>query len=343
MGVIKRRGARWILRSLLAVAVLVAACGGWVAYQNTYELREEHVTITGGKQPLKGVLAWPTTGKGPYGLVVFVHGDGPIDATHEEFYLPLWEAFAQAGYASLSWNKPGVGGAAGNWLDQSMADRAAETVAAITWAKGRPGLDANRIGLWGASQAGWVMPKVAVRLPELRFVIALSPAVNWQQQGRYYLRRKLQDEHATPDRVRAELARREKTLELLRAGAPYEHYETTVGDTRDMTAKRWTFISKNYTSDAALDLAAMRVPVLLLLAGHDRNVDVADTEAGYRKHLRTPGLLQVRHYPDATHALIRKELQDSELKMFLLAVAAPRSLFSDGFLNDQRHYLEKVS
>ncbi|SDI41653.1 hypothetical protein SAMN05421505_1501 [Sinosporangium album] len=342
MGAIKRRWVRWILRPLLAVAVLAAACGGWVVYQHAYELREEQVTITGGKQPLKGVLAWPTTGKGPYGLVVFVHGDGPIEATNQEGYRPLWEAFARAGYASLSWNKPGVGGAAGNWLDQSMDDRAAETVAAITWAKGRPGLDPSRIGLWGASQAGWVMPKVAVRLPELRFVIAVSPAINWQQQGRYYLTAKLRDAHASPDRLQAGLARQEGMLALLRAGAPYEHYKAAVPDT-DITAERWTFISKNYTSDAAQDLAAMRVPVLLLLAGHDRNVDVADTEAGYRHHLRAPGLLQIRHYPDATHALIRKEIQDSELKMFLFAVAAPRSLFSDGFLDDQRRYLEQVS
>ncbi|MDF5754502.1 alpha/beta hydrolase [Spongiactinospora sp. TRM90649] len=342
MGAIKRRWVRWILRSLLAVAVLVAACGGWVIYQHGYELRQEQVTITGGEQPLKGVLAWPTTGMGPYGLVVFVHGDDPIDATHDEFYLPLWEAFAQAGYASLSWNKPGVGGAAGNWLDQSMADRAAEAVAAITWAKGRPGLDPTRIGLWGASQAGWVMPKVAARLPELRFVIALSPAINWQQQGRYYLMAKLRDEHASPDRVRAELARQERMLALLRARVSYEQYKAAVGDT-EMTAERWTFISKNYTSDAAQDLAAMRVPVLLLLAGHDRNVDVADTEAGYRGHLRAPGLLQVRHYPGASHAMIRKEIHDSESKMFLLAVAAPRSLFPDGFLDDQRRYLEQVS
>ncbi|GII94200.1 alpha/beta hydrolase family protein [Sinosporangium siamense] len=342
MVAIKRRWVRWILRSLLAMAVLVAAGGGWVLYQHDYELRQEQVTIIGGKQPLKGVLAWPTTGKGPYGLVVFVHGDGPIDATNKEGYLPLWEAFAQAGYASLSWNKPGVDGAPGNWLDQSMADRAAETVAAITWAKGRPGIDPSRIGLWGASQAGWVMPKVAVRLPELRFVIAAATAINWQQQGRYWLTAKLRDEHASADRMRAELARQEKMLALLRAGAPYEQYKAAVGNTT-MTAERWTFASKNYTSDASQDLAAMRVPVLLLLPGHDRNVDVADSEAGYRRHLRAPGLLQVRHLPDATHSLIRKEIEDSKLKTYFLSFAAPRSLFPDGFLDDQRRYLEQIS
>ena len=32
---------------------------------------------------------------------------------------------------------------------------------AVEWARSRPDIDGHRIGLWGASQAGWVMPKVA--------------------------------------------------------------------------------------------------------------------------------------------------------------------------------------
>jgi uncharacterized protein len=146
----RRRWRRRLLRSLATVVALVLACGGWVVYQNTYDIREEQVTITGGSHPLKGVLALPATGRKPFGLVVFVHGDGPMDATRETFYRPAWEAIAKAGYASLSWNKPGVQGAPGNWLRQSMQDRAQETLDAIAWAKTRPDIDPARIGLWGS-------------------------------------------------------------------------------------------------------------------------------------------------------------------------------------------------
>ncbi|GAA2420072.1 CocE/NonD family hydrolase [Actinomadura vinacea] len=338
----RRRWVRRGLGALLALVVLAVSVCGWVIHQNSYDLREEQVTITGGRQPLKGVLAWPKSGRGSYGLVVFVHGDGPIDATDKTFYRPIWEGFAKAGYASLSWNKPGVGGAPGNWLEQTMEDRAAETVAAVAWAKRRPAIDPRRIGLWGASQAGWVLPKVAVRLPELRFAIAVSPAVNWMQQGRYNLLAELKEQNASPAKVRAELARRDKTLELLRQDASFEQYKAAIGDPRGLTPDRWGFITKNYTSDASRDLAAMRVPVLLVLAGHDRNVDVADTEAGYRRALRTPGQLQIRHYPGAAHALVRKGIEDSKPKMLVVAVAAPRSLFAEGFLDDQRRYLQQV-
>ncbi|MFI9237396.1 alpha/beta hydrolase family protein [Streptomyces sp. NPDC053079] len=168
---------------------------------------------------LDGVLARPASGAGPFGLVVFVHGDGPVDATHETFYRPLWESFARAGYASLSFSKPGVGGSEGDWLDQSMADRAEETLAAVAWARARPDVDGRRIGLWGASQAGWVLPKVAARDRSLRFVIAVSPAVNWLRQGRFHLLARSREDGASEQEVRAALRRRETTLRLLRRGA----------------------------------------------------------------------------------------------------------------------------
>ncbi len=321
----------------MAVLLLVTAAGtGVVIYQNTYALREERVTIPDGSRSLDGVLALPPAGRGPYGLVVFVHGDGPVDATHDGFYRPMWEAFARAGYASLSWNKPGVAGSAGDWLDQSMQDRAAEVTAAVAWARARPEVDGRRIGLWGASQAGWVMPKVAARIPDLRFVIAVSPAINWLRQGRYNLLAELRAEGAPPATVQAGLERSETTRRLLREGATFEEYRRAVGDAGDMTAARWRFALKNHTADATRDLSRARVPTLLVLAGHDLNVDVADTEAGYR---RSPAPLRVVHYPGADHSLVRREIAESEIRLTLTAVFAPRALFPEGFLAGQAAFL----
>ncbi|MBP0451585.1 alpha/beta hydrolase [Kitasatospora sp. RG8] len=333
-----------MLGALLALVLTAGAAVAWVAYQNSYDLREQRVTITGGVQPLDGVLARPESGDGPFGLVVFVHGDGPADATRDTFYRPIWESLARAGYASLSWNKPGVAGAPGDWLDQSMDDRAAETAAAIAWARAQPGIDPGRIGLWGISQAGWVLPKVANRVPDVRFVIAASPAVNWLRQGRYNLLAELADEHAPQARVDAELARRERVDEQLRKGATYEQARAAVGaDLGDLTPARWRFIGRNFTVDATADLAALKVPVLLVLGGRDRNVDVADTEAGYRRLLTAPGQLTVHSYPVATHGLAHPYAEDGSVRGLLTAVAAPRSVYVDGYLDDLRRYLESTA
>ncbi|MFF8609598.1 alpha/beta hydrolase family protein [Streptomyces sp. NPDC015346] len=343
MAPLARRRRRVLVWSLVVVMLLGTGLGGVAVWQNTYALREERITVRHEGRLLDGVLARPQSDDSPSGLVVFVHGDGPIDATHDTFYRPLWESFAKAGYASLSLSKPGVGASEGNWQDQSMDDRADEILAVIAWARTRPDIDGRRIGLWGASQAGWVLPKVAARDRSLRFVIAVSPAVDWQQQGRYNLLAELRGNGASQDETRTALRRRETTLRLLRQSATFEQYRAAVGHTDGMTAERWRFIAKNYRSNASEDLRAMRgTPTLLVLAGHDVNVDVADTEAAYRRIL-PPASLTVRHYPDATHSLVDHAVENSAPRLTLTAVFAPRRLYAAGFLADQRRFVEQIT
>ncbi|MGV9878493.1 alpha/beta hydrolase family protein [Streptomyces sp. NPDC003006] len=336
----RRRGLRVAVWSLVAALTLAAGLGGVVLWQNSYAMDERRVSIRHGGHTLRGVLATPRDGRERHGLVVYVHGDGPVDATHEDGYKPMWEANARAGYASLSWDKPGVAGAPGDWLGQSMADRADEVTAAIAWARARPDIDGDRIGLWGASQAGWVLPKVAARTP-VSFVIAVSPAVNWLRQGRYHLLAGLRADGASRARVRTEVARSDATRRLLKRHAPFEEYvKSTGGDADGMTDARWRFISRNYTADATDDLRALRgVPVLLTLAGHDLNVDTAETERVYRRVLSGGGALTVEHYPDAAHSLVKRSVERSGARTTLTALFSPRSLFADGFLADQRRFL----
>ncbi|MER7486125.1 alpha/beta hydrolase [Streptomyces sp. NPDC126497] len=322
---------------------MTAGLGGVVLWQHSYDMDERRVTIRHGGHTLNGVLAVPEDGREHHGLVVYVHGDGPVDATHDDGYKPLWEANAEAGYASLSWDKPGVAGAPGNWLDQSMDDRAEEAAAAIAWARARPDIDGDRIGLWGASQAGWVLPKIAAKTP-VSFVIAVSPAVNWLQQGRYNLLAELRADGASAARTKAEIAKSDTTRRLLERRATFAEYvKATRGDTDGMTADRWGFISRNYTADATQDLRALRgIPVLLALAGRDTNVDTADTERTYHKVLDTAGALTVRHYPDATHSLLKRSIEQSDLTITLTALFSPHSLFANGFLDDQGQFLEEL-
>lgn len=160
---------RFVLRAsgwVIAVCcVFAAVSGGVVLVQNDFDIAEQRVVIPGSAQSLDAILALPRRSEKPHGLVIFVHGDGPADASRDSFYRPLWETFARAGYASVSWNKPGVAGAPGNWLFQSMHDRAVETEAVLAWAKGRSDIDPHRIGVWGISQAGWCCPRSPRTIP----------------------------------------------------------------------------------------------------------------------------------------------------------------------------------
>ncbi|UQW99315.1 alpha/beta hydrolase [Streptomyces sp. RerS4] len=339
----KRRGLRITVWSLVTVLAVAAGLAGVVLWQHSYDMEEQRVSIRHGGHTLNGVLTIPKDGRKSHGLVVYVHGDGPVGATHDGGYKPMWEANAKAGYASLSWDKPGVAGAPGNWLGQSMDDRADEAAAAIVWARARPDIDGDRIGLWGASQAGWVLPKVAAKTP-VSFVIAVSPAINWLQQGRYNLLAELRADGASASRTSAAIARSDTTRGLLQRRATFEEYVKAMGgDAAGMTADRWGFVSKNYAADATHDLRALRgVPVLLALAGHDINVDTADTERVYREVLDAGGAMTVQRYPDAAHSLVKQSVEQSDLKITLTALFSPRSLFAKGFLDGQRQFLKDL-
>lgn len=341
-GLLRRGWWRAVLGVVAVLALVVAGLGGAVVWQNSYAMGEQRLTIRQGGHDLRAVLTTPQDGANRHPLVVMVHGDGPIDATHEDGYRPIWEAFARAGYASLSWDKPGVAGAPGNWLHQSMDDRADEVAAAIAWARSRPDIDAEHVGLWGASQAGWVMPKVAKRT-RVAFVMAVGTAVNWLQQGRYNLLTELRQERASAAEIKKRVAQSDRTRELLRRGASFEEYARTTGGGAGMTADRWGFIGRNYTADATDDLLALRgVPVLLVLGGHDINVDTADTETVYRKQLESAGALTVRDYPDADHAMVKDSLARSGFRLTLTAVFAPRSVFVPHYLSDQETFLRDL-
>ncbi|KIA64936.1 alpha/beta hydrolase family protein [Nocardia vulneris] len=323
------------------VVALVVGAGAWVIYANDFDIRQEELTIPGSTQPLRATLAMPGRGKGPFGLVVFVHGDGPADASRDSFYEPIWESFAKAGYASLSWNKPGIDGAQGNWLDQSMHDRAAEAEAAIAWARRRGDIDPRRIGMWGISQGGWVVPEVAARHSELQFVILVGAAVNWLRQGEYNLVAELRYRGASQAEIDAALDRRNVGVRLLREHATYQEYLAVQTDSEPMSEDRWNFVLRNYRADVTAVLADVEVPVLLILGADDLNVDVDETERVYREII-PPQQLTVQRYSNASHSIVESRFgNDPDWRATVVALFAPRSLYAPGYLDALREYAER--
>jgi len=113
---------------------------------------------------LAGTLDVPP-GRGPFPAVVWVHGAGesarlPYDGA------PLIQALVDAGIAVLSYDKRGVGESEGECCPGDYGQfnlLAADVDSAVAALRSRPEIDPSRIGLLGASQAGWVVPLAAVR------------------------------------------------------------------------------------------------------------------------------------------------------------------------------------
>ncbi|OAZ48202.1 alpha/beta hydrolase family protein [Paenibacillus polymyxa] len=322
------------------VAGLVVALILIVLYQNSYKMTEEKIQIATPKGVLTGTLALPKNYSGKIGLVVFVHGDGPINDTYDDGYKPLWERFASKGYASLSLNKPGINGAPGNWLEQSMEDRAQEIRYAVDWGKTLPMIDKHKIGLWGASQAGWVIPKIVKEEHDIAFSILVSPAVNWITQGQFNTRKELEQEGASPQQIKKRLDYDQKILQLLKKHASYEEYLSMADPENIIPKERWSFIGKNFRSDSTEELSYLKSPVLLVLAGKDMNVDVKDTERVYRQKI-SPELLSVIHLPEVDHSMMNEQIAHSKSLTFLTAIFAPRQLVNSEYLKILADYVSQ--
>jgi pimeloyl-ACP methyl ester carboxylesterase len=135
----------------------------------------EEITFQSGEFTIVGDLRTPA-GSGSFPVVLFVHGSGPIDRTFSGYYLPIMERMLQAGYAVFSWDKPGTGESTGQVDDtpRVLHSRAQIVLDAIEVMKERPDIDPRRIGLWGISQASYVMPLVLSQSEDVAFMICVS-------------------------------------------------------------------------------------------------------------------------------------------------------------------------
>jgi pimeloyl-ACP methyl ester carboxylesterase len=108
--------------------------------------------------------------------VVMAHGFG---GTRDTALLPYAQGFAEAGLDVLLFDYRGFGASAGTPRQRvSYRRQRADYRAAIAAARGLPGIDAERIVLWGTSYAGGHVVAVAAGDPGVAAVISLTPAMD---------------------------------------------------------------------------------------------------------------------------------------------------------------------
>ncbi|MBF2627076.1 alpha/beta hydrolase family protein [Listeria marthii] len=303
---------------------------------NDYEMTEKRVTIptTGGD--LSAVVTTPKHDK-PKGIIVFVHGDGAQEATQNGGYKPLMERFAKQGYISVSWDKLGVGKSSGNWLDQSMDDRANEVNQVIEWMKVKYPDSTTKIGLWGASQAGWVIPKVMNANKDIDFSILAAPAINWMRQGEYNTGAQVKNAGATNKEIIQAKQNFLTDSKLISKNETYERYKQN-GGKEEMSSERYDFIRKNMTADATEDLAKVQAKLYLVLAEKDENVDSAETKDVYTQVVKQTSL-EVQMISNVKHQMINPVIANSELLINVVGLMVPKYfLVDDAYLD----YCEKV-
>ena len=140
-------------------------------------VERREVRIEAGDVTLAATLYLPPGVQRPCPAVVQLHGSAPTVREQQWWYYT--RVALNAGLAVLAYDKRGCGESTGSRLRFSVKtspalldELAGDAAAAHAWLRRQPGIDPERVGLIGGSQAGWIMPLVAERTEGVRFIVS---------------------------------------------------------------------------------------------------------------------------------------------------------------------------
>jgi pimeloyl-ACP methyl ester carboxylesterase len=127
----------------------------------------------------------------PVGAVVFGHGSAPSTKDSCRVF-GFADGFLARGYATLCFDKRGVGQSTGQYIPaipQNSAavfdDLSSDIAAGVEFLRTRPEIDRNRIGLAGVSQAGWIVPLAAQKSNAAFMLLIVGPTVSYGLENFY--------------------------------------------------------------------------------------------------------------------------------------------------------------
>ena len=330
---------------LVAIAVFllsIASCSHEVATEHEVE----EISFTSGRFNLVGELRRPAI-DGTYPCVIFVHGDGYATSTEGGYYFPAMERCLRAGYACCSYDKPGCGRSTGRFDESRLRQERADILLdAIALLKLHPSIDSIRIGLWGISQAGYVLPLVLEKSENIAFIVAVScPAEDGIEQSAFLVGQQVKCA-GYPDSVAKYM---EELFAQVCKARTYEEYavaaEALVANPaipKDMIAgvlseERWTprdSLDEGYFNPMGT-IANTRIPVLAFFGEKDTQVDPLQGKAGYEQALQVGGnsLSKAVLVPSADHSMVISETG---------CVEERRSRSRAGWLNQSPVYLDTL-
>ncbi|MEP2668120.1 MAG: prolyl oligopeptidase family serine peptidase [Cyclobacteriaceae bacterium] len=137
---------------------------------------KQPVLIKNDSITLNAAYYSPISNQGQLPAVVVVHGSAPTTYDDVAFYTSI---ATQLGMSVLAFDKRGVGGSNGQYQPFTVEESitwfkllASDVIACLNWLRLQPEIDKTKIGLLGGSQAGWIMPLVASKYKDVKFIIS---------------------------------------------------------------------------------------------------------------------------------------------------------------------------
>ena len=260
----------------------------------TFDGGGAHGGDAGTAVTLAGTLALPD-GSGPHPSVVLVGGSGPSDRDNDVLFPPIRAHLVAAGFAVLSYDKRGVGGSTGAWLDAGVADLAADAAAAYRVLRARSEVGPAPVGLFGHSEGGWVVLRAAagaLRDDGVAWVVTNSgPGVGPEPQERYALLTGVRAAGEPSPVVEACVGLYDRIVDAARRGAGFAEADALLrGDPAypqfarfgvELSPPLWTLMKRYADHDPAPDAGRLRCPHLAVFGAADPIMPVADSVAAF--------------------------------------------------------------
>lgn len=137
---------------------------------------------------LSGLFSFPDSA-GLHPAVMMLHGSEP--GAKDNFGNKVMAHFMLSqGIAILNYDKRGVGESEGGYQEAAsqanLQRHADDAIAGVQYLLTRPEVDAQKIGLIGFSQAGWIIPLAASQSSDISFFVALSsPVASTAQEDKF--------------------------------------------------------------------------------------------------------------------------------------------------------------
>ena len=281
----------------------------------------EEITFQSGDFRIVGDLKIPG-GREPHPVILFVHGDGPNSRNSGVTYPPIMARMLRNGYATFAWDKPGTGESTGQIDRNRVIEQRSEIVLdAIKVMKKRSDIDTTKIGMWGISQAGYVMPKVLSKSNDIAFMIAVScPGEAGVDQGAYLVS-KLAVCNGLSQEDGKKVEEIFSAIERVQTYEEYVHYKKQLNsypelntitefgwNTRIMPREEWHTHDPNstYCWDPMDIIKNIGIPVLAFFGEKDMQADPIQGVEAYREAFKFSDnkKSRVELIPGADHNLI---------------------------------------
>jgi pimeloyl-ACP methyl ester carboxylesterase len=123
------------------------------------------------------VLTLPSD-KGVFPAVLLISGSGPQDRNETIYnhhpFLVLADYLTRQGIAVLRVDDRGVGESTGDFSQATSEDFASDVLAGVEYLKTCKEIDPKKIGLIGHSEGGLIAPMVAVKSPDVAFIVLMA-------------------------------------------------------------------------------------------------------------------------------------------------------------------------